>query len=89
MNAYVYGYGPEGKERLIVIDLGVTFPDMDGAPGVDLIMADTTWLEANAHRIERFSSPTRMRITSGRWPICGPACASRSMHASSPAVWAS
>jgi ribonuclease J len=52
MNAYVYGYGPEGKERLIVIDLGVTFPDMDGAPGVDLIMADTAWLEANADRIE-------------------------------------
>ena len=52
MNAYVYGYGPEGKERLIVVDLGVTFPDMDGAPGVDLIMADTAWLEANAKRIE-------------------------------------
>jgi ribonuclease J len=52
MNAYVYGYGVEGKERLIVIDLGVTFPDMDGAPGVDLIMADTAWLEANADRIE-------------------------------------
>ena len=52
MNAYVYGYGPEGKERLIVVDLGVTFPDMDGAPGVDLIMADTAWLEANVDRIE-------------------------------------
>lgn len=52
MNAYVYGYGPEGKERLIVVDLGVTFPDMDGAPGVDLIMADTAWLEANVDRID-------------------------------------
>lgn len=52
MNAYVYGYGPEGKERLIVVDLGVTFPDMDGAPGVDLIMADTAWLEANVNRID-------------------------------------
>ena len=29
MNCYVYGYGPEGKERLILVDLGVTFPDMD------------------------------------------------------------
>ena len=30
MNCYVYGYGPKpGKERLIVVDLGVTFPDMD------------------------------------------------------------
>ena len=52
MNAYVYGYGPEGKERLIVVDLGVTFPDMDTTPGVDLIMADTAWLEANLARIE-------------------------------------
>ena len=52
MNAYVYGYGPEGKERLIVVDLGVTFPDMDTTPGVDLIMADIAWLRENAHRIE-------------------------------------
>jgi ribonuclease J len=27
MNAYVYGDGKPGKERLIVVDLGVTFPD--------------------------------------------------------------
>lgn len=30
MNAYVYGYGPKDNERLILVDLGVTFPDMDG-----------------------------------------------------------
>ena len=52
MNCYVYGYGPEGRERLIVVDLGVTFPDMDGSPGVDLIMADISWLEARADRID-------------------------------------
>ncbi len=52
MNAYVYGYGRAGKERLIVVDLGVTFPDMDSSPGVDLIMADLAWLEENADRIE-------------------------------------
>ena len=44
MNAYVYGYGAPGREKLIVVDLGVTFPDMDGSPGVDLIMADIAWL---------------------------------------------
>ena len=44
MNAYVYGYGAPGKERLIVVDLGVTFPDMDGTPGVDLILPDISWL---------------------------------------------
>lgn len=52
MNAYVYGFGPEGKERLILVDLGVSFPDMDGTPGVDLIFPDITWLEARADRLE-------------------------------------
>ncbi|WP_134678817.1 ribonuclease J [Paracoccus ravus] len=52
MNAYVYGYGEPGKERLIVVDLGVTFGDMDTAPGIDLIMADVAWLEENRNRIE-------------------------------------
>ena len=42
MNAYVYGYGPAGKERLIVVDLGVTFPDMDTTPGVALCLSDTS-----------------------------------------------
>jgi len=52
MNCYVYGYGAPGRERLIVIDLGVTFPDMDTTPGVDLILPDVSWLEARADRIE-------------------------------------
>lgn len=52
MNAYVYGYGKPGKERLIVVDLGVTFGDMDSSPGIDLIMADVAWLEKNRERIE-------------------------------------
>ena len=52
MNAYVYGYGVPGKERLIVVDLGVTFPDMDGTPGVDLILPDISWLQKNRDRIE-------------------------------------
>lgn len=52
MNCYVYGYGPEGRERLIVVDLGVTFPDMDTTPGVDLIMPDIAWLAERRDRIE-------------------------------------
>jgi ribonuclease J len=52
MNCYVYGYGPAGKERYIVVDLGVTFPDMDGTPGVDLIFADIAWLEERKDRID-------------------------------------
>ena len=52
MNCYVYGYGPQDQERLIVVDLGVTFPDMDGTPGVDLILPDVAWLEARKTQIE-------------------------------------
>jgi ribonuclease J len=52
MNCYVYGYGKPGKERLIVADVGVTFPDMDGAPGVDLILPDVAFLRDNRDRVE-------------------------------------
>ncbi|MFN3210736.1 MAG: ribonuclease J [Roseovarius sp.] len=52
MNAYVYGYGAPGKERFILVDLGVTFPDMDGTPGVDLIFPDIAWLEERRDQLE-------------------------------------
>ena len=52
MNAYVYGWGKPGQERLIVVDLGVTFPDMDSSPGVDLILPDIAWLAERRDRIE-------------------------------------
>ena len=52
MNAYVYGYGRAEIERLIVVDLGVTFPDMDGSPGVDLILPDVSWLIERRDRVD-------------------------------------
>jgi ribonuclease J len=52
MNAYVYGYGAPGRERLILVDLGVAFPDMDTSPGVDLILPDISWLVARLDRLE-------------------------------------
>ncbi len=52
MNAYLYGFGAPGSERFILVDLGVTFPDMDGTPGVDLILPDMTWLRERADRLE-------------------------------------
>jgi ribonuclease J len=52
MNCYVYGYGPAGKERLILVDLGVTFPDMDSTPGVDLVLPDIGWLEDRLDRLD-------------------------------------
>ena len=33
MNMYLYGYGPEGAERFILVDMGVSFPTMESTPG--------------------------------------------------------
>ncbi|WP_370230382.1 ribonuclease J [Cognatishimia sp.] len=52
MNAYVYGHGKQGAERLILVDLGVTFSDMETSPGVDLIFPDMRWLIENKERLE-------------------------------------
>ena len=52
MNMYVYGYGRPGKERYILVDMGVTFPDMDGTPGVDLIFPDVDWIAERVDRLD-------------------------------------
>jgi ribonuclease J len=52
MNMYLYGYGPEGSERFILVDAGVSFPDMESTPGVELIMADPAFVQARADRLE-------------------------------------
>jgi ribonuclease J len=52
MNCYIYGYGPDGKERFIIVDLGIAFPDMDTTPGVDIILPDMTWVTERLDRID-------------------------------------
>ena len=52
LNSYVYGYGPPGKERFIIVDLGVSFPDMETTPGVDLILPDISWIRERCDRLE-------------------------------------
>jgi len=44
MNLNLYGYGPEGKQKWIIVDCGVTFGDLT-TPGVDLIMPDPRFIE--------------------------------------------
>lgn len=43
MNLNLYGYGPRGKQKWIIVDMGVTFGD-DTVPGIDLIMADPDFI---------------------------------------------
>lgn len=52
MNMYLYGYGKPGKERFILVDMGVTFPDMDSTPGVDLIFPDIEWIAERAGQLD-------------------------------------
>ena len=52
MNMYVYGYGAVGEERFILVDVGVSFPNAEQTPGVDLIMADSDWIAARADRLD-------------------------------------
>ncbi len=44
--------GPRASERFILVDLGLTFPDMDTTPGVDLILPDIEWIEKRRDRLD-------------------------------------
>jgi ribonuclease J len=44
MNLALYGYGPAEKRQWIIVDCGVTFPDLT-LPGVDLVLPDTRFIE--------------------------------------------
>ena len=70
MNMYLYGYGAPEKERFILIDVGVTFPSMDGTPGVDLIMPDTAFIEARLSKasLNFCISPVLAATMSGVYP---------------------
>ena len=47
MNMAAYGFGPERRRKWIVVDCGVTFAGPH-QPGIELIMADPTFLEEHA-----------------------------------------
>ncbi len=47
MNMAAYGFGPRNARKWIVVDCGVTFAGPT-QPGIELIMADPTFLEDNA-----------------------------------------
>ncbi|MCQ8782659.1 ribonuclease J [Mangrovibrevibacter kandeliae] len=51
MNLALYGYGPEDDREWIAVDCGVSFAGPE-APGVDLIMPDIRFLEAERHALK-------------------------------------
>lgn len=51
MNLYVYGMGPADNRRWLIVDLGITFAG-DTLPGIDLIVPDISFLEAERANID-------------------------------------
>jgi ribonuclease J len=46
MNCYLYGLGPPDARQWIMVDLGITFPEGENDPGVDVILPDLRYIEA-------------------------------------------
>ena len=47
MNAYLYGFGPEDARRWLMVDCGITFPEGENDPGIDVILPDVRFIEEN------------------------------------------
>src|SRR5262245_39281044 len=46
MNCYLYGLGPPDNRQWLMVDLGITFPEGENDPGVDVILPDLRFIEA-------------------------------------------
>jgi ribonuclease J len=51
MNVYLYGLGPADNREWLIVDLGITFPEGEDDPGVDVILPDVRFLEAQKNQI--------------------------------------
>jgi ribonuclease J len=51
MNVYLYGLGPADNREWLIVDLGITFPEGEDDPGVDVILPDVRFLEAQKKQI--------------------------------------
>ena len=47
MNMYLYGLGPADQRRWLMVDCGITFPEGEFDPGVDVILPDVRFIEEN------------------------------------------
>ena len=67
MNCYLYGLGPADDRQWLMVDLGITFPEGENDPGVDVILPDLRFIEARARAAwPGWCSRTRTRIISAR-----------------------
>lgn len=47
MNAYLYGLGPADARQWLMVDCGITFPEGEFDPGIDVILPDVRFIEEN------------------------------------------
>jgi len=45
MNCYLYGLGPPDARQWLMVDLGITFPEGENDPGIDVILPDLRFIE--------------------------------------------
>lgn len=45
MNCYLYGLGPADDRQWLMVDLGITFPEGENDPGIDVILPDLRFIE--------------------------------------------
>ena len=50
MNAALYGFGPEGKRKWIMVDCGVSFAGPE-VPGVDIVIPDLSFVESESRNL--------------------------------------
>jgi ribonuclease J len=47
MNCYLYGLGAPDERQWLMVDLGITFPEGENDPGIDVILPDMRFIEEN------------------------------------------
>ncbi len=52
MNCYLYGAGSKGQRRWLMVDLGITFPEGEFDPGVDVILPDLKFIQSERQQLE-------------------------------------
>jgi ribonuclease J len=52
MNCYLYGLGRGSGRRWLMIDLGITFPEGEFDPGVDVILPDIKFIEQQVRQLD-------------------------------------
>jgi ribonuclease J len=51
MNCYLYGIGPADARQWLMVDLGITFPEGENDPGIDVILPDVRFIETERSRL--------------------------------------